>query len=145
MGEKKRKLPRLDIKVTRHAASPCINCRTMLDTSSLIDLEDDMRGPRGGDVTVCLKCRHVMAYNDDMSLRDLNDEEIVDIAGMPQLVATVKLMGAYDQEKELAARRRAGNPQVGDEEVSRQVHRAARRAAIAFLKESRAAQARSKR
>jgi hypothetical protein len=117
----------------------------MLDAASLIGVDGDMRGPRGGDITVCLRCRHVMAYNDDLSLRDLTDKEVVDIAGEPTLVATVVLMGAYDQEREIEARRRAGNPQVGDEEVSRQVHRAARRAALAFLKEVSAAQAGPKR
>jgi hypothetical protein len=86
-----------------------------------------------------------MAYNDDLSLRDLNDEEVVDVAGDPVLVATIELMGAYKQEGEVEARRRAGNPQAGDEEASRSLHRAARRAAESFLAEVSAAQAGPKR
>jgi hypothetical protein len=90
--------------------------------------------PRDGDMTVCLYCRHVMIYNADLSLRNPTDEEIVEIAGDPALVATITLMGAYGQEQELEARRRDGNPQAGDEKARRQIHRQARRAAIAFIK-----------
>jgi hypothetical protein len=145
MRKKKRKLPRLDLNCTRHSETPCTNCGKLLDAASMIGVEGDMRGPQGGDITVCLKCRHIMAYNDDLSLRDLTDEEIVDVAGNPQLVATVTLMGAYDKEREVEARRRDGKPQAGDEETRRQVHRAARRAAESFLKASGSAKSGSKR
>lgn len=123
---------------TRHTESPCLNCGKRIDAASVFGVgEDAVRPPGEGDITICLHCRHVMAYTADLTLRALTDEEVVDIAGDPRLVSSIELMGAYAKDKELATRRRENRSQAGDEKVSRQVHRQARRAAIAFLKASR--------
>lgn len=135
----------LSASTTRHTKSPCLSCGRGLDASSMIGVGDEVVSPGEGDITVCLYCRHVMVYTADLSLRNLTDEEVVEIAGDPRLVSTVTLMGAYHQEQELEARRRAGESQAGDEEASRQVRRQARRAAIAFLKASGGAGSRSER
>jgi hypothetical protein len=122
---------------TQHTESHCLNCGAKLDASSTFGVGEGKEvRPGEGDMTVCFMCRHVMIYNADLSLRNPTDEEVVDIAGDPCLVSTVTLMGAYHQEKELETRRRENRAQAGDEEASRQVCRAARRAAVAFLKAS---------
>jgi hypothetical protein len=43
--------------------------------------------PRPGDITLCLYCGHIMAFADDLTLRELNDEEAHDIAGDPRMLA----------------------------------------------------------
>ena len=129
---------------TRHTESSCLNCGHRIDASSVYTAEAG-RAPRDGDISICLMCRHVMAYRADLSLRPLTDQEIVDVAGDPRLVSMIDLVGAYQKDKELAARRRENRAQAGDEEASRQVHRQARRAAIAFLTAARRDAARLKR
>jgi hypothetical protein len=130
---------------TLHTESACLNCGKGLDASSVHSIEQPSRGPGDGDITICIYCRHVMAYRADLSLRPLTDAEIVDVAGDPRLVSMIDLVGAYQKDKELAARRREGRPLAGDKEASRQVHRQARRAAIAFLTAARREAARPKR
>ena len=129
---------------TLHTESPCLGCGKLLDASSIYG-DEPSRGPSEGDITICLQCRHVMAYRADLSLRALTDDEIKEVAGHPRLVSMIDLAGAYQKDKELEARRRGGNAQAGDEEASRQIRRQARRAAIALLTASRREAARPKR
>jgi hypothetical protein len=119
---------------TRHTKTPCLNCGHTLSAASGFGVEPRLKIPNEGDVTACLYCRHVMVYNADLSLRNPTDEEVVEIAGDPELVAMITLLGTHEQEKELEARRRRGESTAGDEEASRQVRRQARRAALTFLK-----------
>ena len=116
----------------RHIETACLSCGKGLDAAAQIGA--GMPSPSEGDVTVCLYCRHVMIYNADLSLRNPTDAEVVEIAGDPRLVATINLLGAYQKEKELETRRRENGPRAGDEEISRQIRRAARRAAVALFK-----------
>lgn len=118
-------------RTTRHAGTPCPNCGTLLDAATIFG--PDLCAPSEGDISVCIGCRHILAFNADLSVRNLTDQEMLDVAGDQRLVAMIELLGAYHKEKELAARHRDGRSQAGDEEVSRQVRRQARRAAIAYV------------
>lgn len=126
----------LSARTTRHTESPCVNCAKLLDAASMFTFGDEEATPDEGDFTVCLYCRHLMVFNADLSLRNPTDDEIKLIAGDQRVVSTMELLGAYDLEQNLEARRRAGESQAGDEEARRQVYRKARRAALAFLKAS---------
>ena len=54
-------------------------------------------------ISVCLYCGHLAAYADDLSLRDLNDEEIRYLAGHPKLLEIqrkrIEIMKDYDTKK----------------------------------------------
>jgi hypothetical protein len=56
--------------------------------------------PESGDLSICLKCHHLMAYDDNLKLRDLNDAEIVEVAGNPDIILGMKMLGAYDKWRE---------------------------------------------
>jgi len=47
--------------------------------------EDDK--PASGDVTVCLYCGHIMAFAEDLSLRELTNEEAREVAGDKRILA----------------------------------------------------------
>lgn len=49
--------------------------------------------PKPGDITVCFNCGHVAAYADDLTIRALNDAEMVEIAGNPLLVDMQRMIG----------------------------------------------------
>ncbi len=46
--------------------------------------------PKSGDISICIKCGHIMAFDHDMSLRDLTNEEMYEIAGDPVIIAVQK-------------------------------------------------------
>jgi len=62
-------------------ASDCLNCHKSVDGISQVGTNPDSEGPKPGDVTICIYCGHLMSFEDDRSLRNLNDEEIVAVAG----------------------------------------------------------------
>jgi Zn ribbon nucleic-acid-binding protein len=64
--------------------SECPSCKKMLDGASAID--DDCE-PSPGNVTICIYCGHIMAFADDLSFRELNDEEIRAVAGDKRILA----------------------------------------------------------
>jgi hypothetical protein len=78
-------------KPNRMPPSACTACGTKLNGATGIATDG---APSPGDITVCLSCGHVMAYADDLTLRDLTDAEMVEIAGDPRLVAFNKVRGA---------------------------------------------------
>lgn len=84
-------------RTTRHKASPCLACGKKLDAST--STEGDHK-PSPGDATVCLECAHLMMYADDMTLRELTDEEMIEIAGDPRILQAMKVVAAFKQFKE---------------------------------------------
>jgi hypothetical protein len=49
--------------------------------------------PKAGDLSVCLRCGHLMIFKSDLTLRPLNDEEMVRWAGNRDLVNIQKARG----------------------------------------------------
>jgi hypothetical protein len=64
--------------------SKCPECGTELNMASSVGTKSK---PEPGDMTVCLICGHYMAFDKDLSLRDLTDDEILDVAHDPRIVA----------------------------------------------------------
>jgi hypothetical protein len=64
--------------------SPCTNCGKINDAATSVDLDSAKPGP--GDIAVCLYCGHVMAFDEQIRLRNLTDAEVINIAGDPKLV-----------------------------------------------------------
>jgi hypothetical protein len=62
----------------------CLNCGKHLDGASAIN-DDGMPSP--GDITLCIYCGHIMAFADDLSFRELNDEEMHEVAGDKRIIA----------------------------------------------------------
>lgn len=62
----------------------CLDCGTMIDSASAI--KDDVIRPKPGDITVCVNCGHIMAFNDDITVRMLTDDEMFEIAGRLDII-----------------------------------------------------------
>jgi len=86
--------------------SPCLNCGRINDGAVNAM---GMQHPEPGDITICLQWRHIMAYDADMKLRALTDDEVVKIAGDKKIVRVIEAMGklASDEERKKWKRRRA--------------------------------------
>lgn len=65
----------------------CSGCGEVFDRASCVG-ED--KAPRPGDVTVCIRCGHIMAFANDLSFRELTDAEMRAVAGDKRLIALQK-------------------------------------------------------
>jgi hypothetical protein len=69
--------------------SACLGCGTLLDTATSL-FEDAI--PNDGDVTICIKCGHIMVFENNRP-RNPTDVEMKDIAGNPRILAVQKARG----------------------------------------------------
>lgn len=69
---------------TTLSASPCTNCGKQLDAALMVG--DDGSTPQPGDITLCAYCSHVMAFAEDLTVRELTDDEILIVAGDKRLL-----------------------------------------------------------
>ncbi len=76
-------------KETRLKPSLCLSCGKLLDASTGVDHNK----PRADMITICLYCGHLMAFTDDLSMRELTGEEMNGIAGNPTVLAIQKARG----------------------------------------------------
>ena len=89
-----RATPLLD---TRVPESSCPNCGKRLD--SAMSTEGD-RKPSPGDITICMDCRHLCAFAEDMGLRELTDDEVVAVAGDKRVLRAMKALSDLERSKE---------------------------------------------
>lgn len=71
--------------------------------------------PSAGDVTVCLHCSSLVVFDgepDALILRHPNDAEIVDLAGNPDVITMMTLVGGFRESERVKALRLA----AGDDE-----------------------------
>lgn len=75
--------------------SPCRGCGKLLNGAA----EAFGRArPHPGNISVCIYCGHLMAFADDMTLRDLTDEEMHEIAGDPMIIAVQRARAKVNEE-----------------------------------------------
>ena len=72
----------------------CLNCGKKLDSAY-----NHEHKPGPGDITICTYCHHIMVFDDNLNFRELNDEEIVDLAGDKELLAGMKIVDMFNEWK----------------------------------------------
>jgi hypothetical protein len=82
---------------TRVPESSCPNCGKRLD--SAVSTEGDHK-PSPGDITICMDCRHLCIFAEDMGLRELTDDEVVAIAGDKRVLRAMKALSDLAGSKE---------------------------------------------
>lgn len=68
--------------------NPCLNCEAPLDAAKVIGNDEK---PKPGDITVCAYCGHIMAFDGQLKFRQLNHDEILDVAGMKEVLTIQRL------------------------------------------------------
>lgn len=90
MGEAK--LRKINFQTTRlSSGSDCLNCGIKVDAATSID---HRHVPHEGAIAICLICSHIMAYDETVHLRELTDEEVIDIAGRPEILFAINRLGS---------------------------------------------------
>lgn len=78
--------------------SVCVSCGESNDSFTSVKA-DDAR-PKSGDISICLYCGHVAIYDDNLTLRELTDDEMYEIAGHPILLRAQAVSAMYREMKE---------------------------------------------
>lgn len=77
------------IQSVRTKVSACLSCGAPCDAATQFDKPGAVK-PKPGDVTICLYCGHIMAFADDLGLRELTGAEMQDVAGDPRILRLQK-------------------------------------------------------
>ncbi len=72
--------------------SPCTSCGHVMNRCFSVDAD---AAPSPGDFTLCIRCGHLMAFADDLALRDLTDAEVREVAGDRRALAVQAARAAY--------------------------------------------------
>jgi hypothetical protein len=71
-------------------ASTCKGCGRHNDRATFAgETKNDM--PKAGQLSICFKCGHLAMFAEDLTLRDLNDEEMHAVAGDPFILEAQRL------------------------------------------------------
>lgn len=65
----------------------CLACNSIIDACTNMTADTQ---PRGGDITICLDCGHIMAFEADLTLRNLTAAEMISVAGDPEIIKIQK-------------------------------------------------------
>jgi hypothetical protein len=79
--------------------SNCLACGELCTAASGVDVKPGADRPEPGRITVCLFCGHIMAFAEDMSMRELTNEEARDVAGDPRILALQWARQFFQKEK----------------------------------------------
>jgi hypothetical protein len=73
-------------KTARTKSNTCLGCGKLTDAATVVGEEGKIK-PKPDDVTVCLYCGHLMAFDQELRFRALTDNEIKEFAGDDRIVA----------------------------------------------------------
>lgn len=65
----------------------CIACGYPLDAVTSVGRG---RRPESGDVTICMKCGHIMGFRKNQTVRNLTSAEMIQVAGDKRILAIQK-------------------------------------------------------
>jgi hypothetical protein len=70
-----------------------------MDAVTIIDANAAPATPSANDFTVCFYCGHVMAFTAKLKFRELNDEEIKELAGDERILKAQRIRALDEKEK----------------------------------------------
>lgn len=99
MGEQKRRQHSLHSQqvnrlTTRTVESHCLSCGEIMTAATAAGHK---KIPKEGAIGICLYCNHIMIYDAQLKLRDLNDEEMIEIAGNPEILRIMRIKAKADE------------------------------------------------
>lgn len=83
------------MKTTRTPENYCLNCGKLVDAAS----GQHEHTPKEGDISICFYCSHIMAFDAQLRLRDLNNEEIQYVAGNKKIIKHLEALANFRKEK----------------------------------------------
>lgn len=81
--------------MTRVPVSRCLDCGERLDHAMDTDGDDK---PMPGDATICIHCGHIMAFADDLTLRQLTNDEMQQVAGDARVITARRVVAKVNMK-----------------------------------------------
>jgi hypothetical protein len=75
----------------------CLQCNAINDGATSVGEKDETPGP--GSICICSECGHIMAYGDNMQMRELTEKEMLDIAGDPRIITIQQIRELFPLRK----------------------------------------------
>ena len=88
--------PIMSSNMEKTKQSACKGCGHSLNMAAIPKGEG---GPSPNDITVCLYCGHIMAFTDDLGVRNLTSKEMIEVAGSPNLLEVQRFRQAYTEHR----------------------------------------------
>jgi len=66
--------------------SACLNCGKVCDGATAVGIEGAVQ-PSSDDVTICIYCGHLMAFDANLHFRELTGEEMLEVAADERILA----------------------------------------------------------
>ena len=88
------------VKITRTPLNYCLDCEMLIDSGAPTPDAPDDSTPTPGDIAICLHCAHVMIYADDLTVREPTNDEVVEIAGDPDMVRAVNAIVEFNKREQ---------------------------------------------
>lgn len=79
-------------RTTRGRSQACLECGAEIDAQTSFGHKNN---PYPGAIAICI-CGHIMSYDENLKFRQLTDQEIIDVAGDPEII---KIQNALAQVK----------------------------------------------
>lgn len=73
----------------------CPACGRAINMASFA-FGDELIEPGEGDVSICFRCGHLMAFNADNTLRRLTDEEMREAKADPDIAEMIDMLKAFN-------------------------------------------------
>jgi hypothetical protein len=77
-------------KTTRTGPNLCPSCGKLVDAATGVS---NQRRPTPGSIIICISCGHLAAYDDQLKIRPLTDEEVIGVAGDERIITLQKARG----------------------------------------------------
>jgi hypothetical protein len=75
----------------------CLQCKAVNDGATSVGEKDET--PEPGNIAICSECGHIMAYDDNMQMRELTDKEMLDVAGDPRIITIQQIRTLFPLRK----------------------------------------------
>jgi hypothetical protein len=82
-----------DSNDVRTKPTPCLNCGKLLDACTPVKNHDAK--PDEGSLSLCWACGHLQVFQADGTFRELTGEEVVEVAGDPDIIMANTMRGPW--------------------------------------------------
>lgn len=79
--------------------SACTNCGHLMDAATGVSEDESDPTPSPQSFTICIRCGHILAFAEDLTLRDLTDAERVMVAGDKRLIAIQRARASMERDR----------------------------------------------
>jgi hypothetical protein len=79
----------------RTPPATCLQCKAVNTAAASVGEKSETPVP--GSIVICSECGHIMAFDDNMQMRELTEKEMLDIAGDPRIITIQQIRKLFQK------------------------------------------------